>query len=74
MKQPTRKIAFAAALAVVLAAPARAEDVKAGDLVITQAWSRRRRRARRSRAVTSPSRTRAPADRLIAGAPMSQAA
>src|SRR5205085_10603513 len=29
-----------AALAVVFAAPARTEDAKAGDLVITQAWSR----------------------------------
>jgi copper(I)-binding protein len=40
MKQLTRKITIAAALAVVFAAPARAEDAKAGDLVITQAWSR----------------------------------
>ena len=39
-KQLTRNIAIAAALAVVFAAPARAEDAKAGDLVITQAWSR----------------------------------
>ena len=28
------------AVACFLAAPARAEDAKAGDLVITQAWSR----------------------------------
>ena len=27
-------------LCCLLAAPARAEEVKAGDLVITQAWSR----------------------------------
>src|ERR1700755_917019 len=40
MQQLTRNIAIAAALAVVFAAPARAEDAKAGDLVITQAWSR----------------------------------
>ena len=40
MKQLTYTIAFAAALATLLAAPVRAEDVKAGDLVITQAWSR----------------------------------
>jgi copper(I)-binding protein len=40
MKQLTRKITIAAALAVVFAAPTRAEDAKAGDLVITQAWSR----------------------------------
>src|SRR5215475_3509763 len=39
MKQLARTIAFAAAL-TALAAPVRAEDVKAGDLVITQAWSR----------------------------------
>src|SRR6266568_3235923 len=36
----TRAIACATMLAVFLAAPARAEEVKAGDLVITQAWSR----------------------------------
>ena len=40
MKQLNRTIALAAALAAMLAAPVRAEDVKAGDLVITQAWSR----------------------------------
>ena len=40
MKQLTRKITIAAALAVVFAAPTCAEDAKAGDLVITQAWSR----------------------------------
>ena len=40
MKQLTCTIALAAALAAILAAPVRAEDVKAGDLVITQAWSR----------------------------------
>jgi hypothetical protein len=36
----TRAIACATMLACFLAAPARAEEVKAGDLVITQAWSR----------------------------------
>ncbi len=36
----TRAIACATMLAYFLAAPARAEEVKAGDLVITQAWSR----------------------------------
>jgi periplasmic copper chaperone A len=36
----TRSIASAALLACLLAAPARAEEVKVGDLVITQAWSR----------------------------------
>src|SRR5947199_2768767 len=40
MKQLTTTIVFAAALAALLAAPVRAEDVKAGDLLITQAWSR----------------------------------
>ena len=40
MKQLTLTIALAAALASTLTAPVRAEDVKAGDLVITQAWSR----------------------------------
>ena len=39
MKKLVCTIAFAAALAA-LAAPVRAEDVKAGDLVISQAWSR----------------------------------
>jgi copper(I)-binding protein len=36
----TRSIIGAALLACLLAAPARAEEIKAGDLVITQAWSR----------------------------------
>src|SRR5438445_8689033 len=36
----TRAIACATVLACFLAARARAEEVKAGDLVITQAWSR----------------------------------
>jgi len=40
MKQLTSTIVAAAALAALLTAPVRAEDVKAGDLVITQAWSR----------------------------------
>ena len=40
MKQLTNTIALAVALAALFAAPVRAEDVKAGDLVITQAWSR----------------------------------
>jgi copper(I)-binding protein len=40
MKQLNRTIIFAAALAATLATPVRAEDVTAGDLVITQAWSR----------------------------------
>jgi len=36
----TRAIACATVLSCFLAAPARAEEVKAGDLIITQAWSR----------------------------------
>ena len=35
-----RTFAFAAALCFVVAAPSRAQEVRAGDLVITQAWSR----------------------------------
>jgi copper(I)-binding protein len=40
MKQLIRAMACAFAFTTLLAATARAEDVKAGDLVITQAWSR----------------------------------
>lgn len=40
MKQIVRTLAYAVAFAALLAAPLRAEEVKAGDLVITQAWSR----------------------------------
>jgi hypothetical protein len=36
----SRTFALAALVAGLLAVPARAEDVKAGDLVISQAWSR----------------------------------
>ncbi|MGY0573666.1 copper chaperone PCu(A)C [Bradyrhizobium sp. RDM12] len=36
----SRIFALAALSAVVIAAPVRAEDIKAGDLVISQAWSR----------------------------------
>jgi copper(I)-binding protein len=36
----TRAIACVALLSAVFAAPVRAEEVKAGDLVITQTWSR----------------------------------
>src|ERR1700726_2867511 len=35
-----RNLAYAALLAALFAVPARAEEVKAGDLVISQAWSR----------------------------------
>ncbi len=34
------RLAYAVLISIVLAAPARAQEVKAGDLVITQAWSR----------------------------------
>jgi len=40
MNKLSRIFALAAFSAVVIAAPVRAEDVKAGDLVISQAWSR----------------------------------
>ena len=40
MKQLTKTIAVLIAISAPLTAQARAEDVKAGDLVITQAWSR----------------------------------
>src|SRR6267142_3813909 len=36
----TRALATAVLFATLLAAPARAQEVRAGDLVITQAWSR----------------------------------
>ena len=38
--QPIRMLLNIALLAALFGAPARAEDVKAGDLVISQAWSR----------------------------------
>jgi periplasmic copper chaperone A len=40
MKLIPRSLAYAALLSALIAAPARADEVKAGDLVITQAWSR----------------------------------
>jgi periplasmic copper chaperone A len=40
MTSIVRTLAFAALAATLFAAPASAEEVKAGDLVITQAWSR----------------------------------
>src|ERR1700738_865455 len=40
MTQIARSLAYAVLFAALFAAPARAEEVKAGDLVITQAWSR----------------------------------
>lgn len=40
MKRLMSSLVFASLIAGVLATTARAEDVKAGDLVITQAWAR----------------------------------
>ncbi len=40
MKQAARTLSYAVALAALLVAPASAQDGKAGDLVVTQAWSR----------------------------------
>jgi periplasmic copper chaperone A len=40
MRSIARMLAATVFLAALIAAPARAEEVKAGDLVITQAWSR----------------------------------
>jgi periplasmic copper chaperone A len=40
MMSAARLLAYAVFVAGLLAAPARAEEVRAGDLVITQAWSR----------------------------------
>ena len=40
MMKFARTFTYAALLAYLFAAPARAEEVKAGDLVITQPWSR----------------------------------
>jgi copper(I)-binding protein len=40
MKSFARSLASATLLACLIVAPARAQEVKAGDLVITQAWSR----------------------------------
>jgi periplasmic copper chaperone A len=40
MKNVTSMLAAAASLLAVAAAPAGAQEMKAGDLVITQPWSR----------------------------------
>jgi periplasmic copper chaperone A len=40
MRRITNALSSLAFVAMILTAPARAEEVKAGDLVITQAWSR----------------------------------
>jgi periplasmic copper chaperone A len=40
MTPTARSFAYAVFIAALFFAPARAEEVKAGDLVITQAWSR----------------------------------
>ncbi|HMH61638.1 MAG TPA: copper chaperone PCu(A)C, partial [Bradyrhizobium sp.] len=40
MTSTLRTLAYAVFFAALFAVPARAEEVNAGDLVITQAWSR----------------------------------
>src|ERR1700755_962094 len=40
MTKIARQLAYAVILSSILIAPGRAQEVKAGDLVITQAWSR----------------------------------
>jgi copper(I)-binding protein len=40
MKKAARPLAYAALLSLVLTAPVQAEDVKTGNLVITQPWTR----------------------------------
>jgi copper(I)-binding protein len=40
MAKIAHELAYAVLLSMLLLAPARAQEVKAGDLVITQAWSR----------------------------------
>ena len=40
MKQITRMLTYTALLIYLFAAPALAQEVKVGDLIITQAWSR----------------------------------
>ncbi|MDP1583859.1 MAG: copper chaperone PCu(A)C [Bradyrhizobium sp.] len=40
MKHTARTFSYVVAFAALLVAPAAAQDVKAGDLVISQAWSR----------------------------------
>jgi copper(I)-binding protein len=40
MKQIIRTLLGSAFMAILIAAPARGDEIRAGDLVITQAWSR----------------------------------
>jgi copper(I)-binding protein len=53
-------IACAAALASFFGMPLRAEEVKAGDLVITQAWARATPKGAKPAVAISPSRTTEP--------------
>ena len=73
MAQITRNLAYAVLLATLLAAPARAQEVKAGDLVITQAWSRATPGGARVGGgyLTIENKGSAP-DRLIGGSTMSR--
>ena len=64
----TRAIGCAALLCALFAAAARAEDVKAGDLLITQAWSRATPSgAKVAGAYLTVENKGAAADRLIGG-------
>jgi hypothetical protein len=60
MKQARTHLRLRAASGSAAVAPAGAQDGKAGDLVVTQAWSRATPAVPRSPADISPSRTRAP--------------
>ena len=58
MKSFLFKLTCITLLACLQAMPSRAEEIKAGDLVISQAWSRATPRGPRLPAAISPSRTR----------------
>ena len=75
MKQAVRSLAYAVAFAAPAGRrPRRAEDGKAGDLVITQAWSRATPGGAKIAGgyLTIENKGAAP-DRLIGGAAMSRA-
>ena len=68
MKHMPRTLAFAAAITTLLSAPLHAEDVKAGDLLITQAWSRQTPSgAKVAGAYLTIENKGATADRLVSG-------
>jgi hypothetical protein len=68
MKQMARTLACTTLLACLFAAPLRAEEVKAGDLVITRSWSRATPRGAKTGGgyLTIENKGSAP-DRLIGG-------